>query len=140
MEISSREDELAVEKYKLLFELWMAENPIKTNKLQMLMATNSILISAFFLAGQTVWIALAGFLFSFVWILSIGRTLSFQQHWRSQMEDVRSHNSNNAMFQVHSLKIKPDVWGRVPSKYYTLGTPIATTLAWLVVVLYLLLV
>ena len=136
MEALDREEQLAIEKYKLLFELWMSENPVKTSKLQMLIATNSILVSAFFLTGQTVWIALVGFFFSLVWTLSIGRTLSFQQHWRSQLEDVRTKYSDSTMFQVHSLKIRPAVWGRMPSKYYTLGTPIVTAIAWFAVILY----
>jgi len=135
-----REEQLAVEKYKLLLELWMSENPVKTSKLEVLIATNSILVSAFFLANHTVWIALAGFFFSAIWILSIGRTLSFQQHWRSQMESLRKEYSDNAMFQIHSVEIRPSVWGRVPSKYYLLGAPIALSVAWLAVVLYLLLV
>ena len=36
MEALDREEQLAVDRYKLLFDLWMSENPIKTNKLQML--------------------------------------------------------------------------------------------------------
>jgi hypothetical protein len=139
METLDREEQLAVEKYKLLFELWMSENPIKTSKLQVLLATNSILVSAFFLAGRVVWIALVGFLFSAVWILSIGRTTSFQQHWRLQMEDIRKKYGDNPMFEIHSVKIKPPVWGRVSSRYYLLGTPIAMAIAWLIVILYVLL-
>jgi len=52
------EEQLAIEKYKLLFDLWMSGNPVKTSKLEMLMVTNSILVSAFFLAGQPSWLAL----------------------------------------------------------------------------------
>jgi len=140
METLDREEQLAVEKYKLLFDLWMSENPVKTSKLQMLMATNSILVSAFFLVGQPLWIALVGFFFSVVWILSLGRTTSFQQHWRLQMEDLRKEYSGNTLFQIHSVEIKPAVWGRVSSRYYTLGTPIATAISWLAVILYFLLV
>lgn len=133
------EEQLAIEKYKLLFDLWMSENPVKTSKLEMLMVTNSILVSAFFLAGQPSWLALVGFLFSLVWVLSIGRTVSFQQHWRSQMENLKAKYADNTMFQIHSLQISPPVWGRVPSKYYLLGTPIVTAIAWLAVLLYILL-
>lgn len=130
------EEQLAIEKYKLLFDLWMAENPVKTNKLQMLMATNSILASAFFLAGNSIWIALVGFFFSLVWVLSIGRTVAYQRHWKVQMEEVRAKHSANPLFQIHSVKPRPSIWGRIPSRYYLLGTPIVTALAWLAVILY----
>ncbi len=140
METLDKKEQLAVEKYKLLLELWMSENPVKTSKLEVLLATNSILVSAFFLANHTVWIALVGFFFSAIWVLSIGRTWSFQQHWRSQMEDLRKEYSGNTMFQIHSAEIKPSIWGRVPSKYYLLGAPITLSVAWLIVVLYVLIV
>jgi hypothetical protein len=138
----SREEQIAIEKYKLLFELWMSENPIKTTKLQTLMATNSILASVFFLVGQPFcfWIAWVCLFFSKVWVLSNGRAVSFQHHWRSQMEDLRKEHSQNAVLQIHSVEIKPPIWGRVPSKYYLLGTPIATAITWLAVIVYLLLV
>jgi hypothetical protein len=139
METSSRDEQRAVEKYKLLFDLWMSENPVKTTKLQMLMATNSILVSAFFVVGQPIWIALVGFAFSMVWVFSIGRAVSFQHHWRTQMEDLRKQYSENPIFQIHSVKIKPPIWGSVSSKYYLLGTPLAASFAWLVVIIYLLL-
>jgi len=139
METLSHEEQLAMEKYKLLFDLWMSENPVKTTKLQMLMATNSILASAFFLAGQPIWIALIGFAFSMVWVLSIGRAVSFQHHWRAQMEDLRKQYSENPMFQIHSVEIKPPVWGSVSSKYYLLGTPFVASITWLAVIVYLLL-
>jgi hypothetical protein len=138
METLDRDEQLAIETYKLLNNLWMCENPVKTSKLQMLMATNSILVSAFFLAGQTVWIAVVGFLFSIVWTMSIGRTTSFQRHWQLQMDDIRKKYENNPIFEIHSVKIRPPIWGRLSSRYYLLGTPIFISLAWLLVVLYIL--
>lgn len=139
MEMVDKEEQLAIEKYKLLYDLWKSENPIKTNKLQMLMATNSILVSVFFLTEHIFGIAFVGFFFSLVWVLSIGRTVSYQQHWRSQMEDLRQKYSDNPMFQIHSGKIKHAPWGRVSSRYYLLGTPIATAIAWLAAMLYIIL-
>ena len=136
METSSRDEQRAVEKYKLLFDLWMSENLVKTTKLQMLMATNSILVSAFFLVGQPIWIALVGFAFSMVWVFSIGRAVSFQHHWRAQMEDLRKQYSENPIFQIHSVKIKPPIWGSVSSKYYLLGTPFVASFTWLAVIIY----
>ena len=139
MRTLGRKEQLAVEKYKLLFELWMSENPIKTSKLHLLIITNSILVSASLLTGYIFWIALVGFLFSLIWVLSIGRTLSFQHHWESQMEDLRKKYSNNILFQIHRVEAKFPIWGRVSSRYYLLGTPIATAIAWLATMLYVLL-
>jgi len=126
-----------MDRYKLLFDLWSAENNVKTNKLQMLMATNAILVSAVSLVGHTViWIAVAGFVFSLVWVFSIGRTVAYQNHWHQQMEDIRKGNPAEPLFQVHATKTKEPLWGRVPSKYYLIGTPVATTTAWFLVIVY----
>jgi len=133
------DEQLACDKYRLLFELWRSENPIKTSKLQMLMATNSILASAFFLAGQIPWIPLVGFVFSTVWTFSIGRTVAFQHHWFAQMESVRKEYPDNELFHIHKADVRAPFWGSVSSRYYLIGTPIVTALAWLVVFLYTLL-
>lgn len=139
-QMANTEEQLAVDKYKLLFDLWKSENPVKTSKLQMLMATNSILVSAFFLTQRTFWIPAVGFLFSIVWVLSIGRTITYQRHWQSQMEELRKKYSGNFMFQLHNAEIKGPIWGRVPSRYYLLGTPTATGIGWLAIMLYILFV
>jgi hypothetical protein len=81
-------DERAFDEYRLIFDLWKSENSIKTTKLQVLLATNAILVSAFFLSGRVVWIALAGFAFSMVWIFSIGRTIAYQEHWHSLLVEI----------------------------------------------------
>ena len=132
---SVENEKLIVDKYKIVFDLWKSENSIKTSKLQVLLATNAILVSAFFLAAQSIWIALVGFIFSLVWILSIGRTISYQQHWKSLLEEIRKDYSGNPLFQIHSVKAKVAVWGKVPSKYYLLGTPIGATIAWLITII-----
>ena len=123
---------ILVDKYKIVFDLWKSENSIKTSKLQVLLATNSILVSAFFLTSQSVWIALIGFVFSFVWILSIGRTVGYQQHWRLMLEEIRKKDLTNPLFQIQSVKAKVPIWGSVSSKYYLMGTPIGATIGWLV--------
>ena len=129
-------EQLALEKYKLLLGLWQSENPIKTNKLQVLLATNAVLVPAYFLADRTPWTALVGFLFSLVWTLSIGRTVAFQRHWRGQMEELRKQYSNNIVFQIHNQPVTAPIWGRVHSSLYLIGTPIATAVGWLAVLLY----
>jgi hypothetical protein len=135
----------ALEKYKILNDLWTAENSVKTNKLQMLMATNAILVSALALSNQpVVWIAVAGFVFSVVWIFSIGRTVVSQELWANQMKRLRTQFDHNPIFEIHDEKHdtrkKGPFWGRISSKYYLLGTPIGTTIAWFAVIIYTLLV
>jgi len=139
MEALSTKEQMAIDKYRLLTELWMSENPIKTNKLQMLMATNSILVSAFFLAGYIPWIPAVGFVFSTVWAFSIGRTVAFQHYWYSQMDVIRKAYPNNTLFETHVAEFRPPFFGSLSSRYYLIGTPIATALAWLAVLVYTLL-
>lgn len=132
----NRDEEIAVDKYTLLFNLWMSENSVKTNKLQMLMATNAILVAALTISQNPIgWIAVAGFTFSLVWVFSIGRTVAYQKRWQDQMEVLRTGFPTIPLFNIHSTKTKEPIWGRVPSRYYLLGTPIGTTLAWLVVII-----
>ena len=131
--MSETEEKAAEDEYRLLLDLWKSENSIKTTKLQVLLATNAILASAFFLSGQVIWIALVGSIFSAIWLFSIGRTVSYQEHWQSMLENIRKNHSSNHMFQIHSTKFKPAIWGRIPSKYYLLGTPIGAAIVWLAV-------
>lgn len=139
MEMSDKkkDEQISVEKYKLLFQLWSSENPVKTGKLQTLMLVNSILLPAFLLTGGSIWIAFVGFLFSAVWILSLGRTMNFQSHWLSQMEELRKQHMENPLFHIHSKEKKFTIWGRVPSKYFLMGSCTASTIAWLCVILYI---
>lgn len=129
---------LAIDKYKILFDLWKSENPLKTNMLQMLPATNSILVTAFFLSELSIWIPLVGFLFATVWTLSIGRIASYQRRWRSQPEEVRMAFPDNPLFQTHRNDFKHPWWGGISSRYYLLGTPLAIAAGWLAVFIYLL--
>lgn len=125
---------MAVEKYKLLLDLWKSENPVKTTKLQVLILVNSILVSVFLLTSS-FWIALAGMLFALVWILSIGRTVSYQRHWKNEMDKLQKGHSDNIVFRIHDAPAAHRLWGRVPSAYYTIGAAVAAALIWFVVLL-----
>jgi hypothetical protein len=135
MIVHEQEELMAVEKYKLLLDLWESVNRNNTNQLQMLMATNSLLVLAFFLAGRTSWIALVACIFSLIWILSLGHTVSLQRNLWAQMEALRERCAHYALFQIHSAEARLSIWDKVPSQYYLLGTPIVATIAWLVVLL-----
>ena len=69
-----RQVELDYQTYKSLLDLWARENPIKTTKLQTLLAVNALLVSAVNISGGQWYVYLAGAIFSFIWMFSIGRT------------------------------------------------------------------
>ena len=135
--------------YQAYLQLWQSENPIKTNKLQILLLTNAILVSALHLAGgliaQNALILIGGALFSLVWILSIGRTSLFQKVWQIKAQTIAQRYPGDARFAIldtkQSLYACP-AWlralGQVSSKYYLLGTPFLLAMSWLGALAYLL--
>jgi len=134
------DDDKVAEKYRMLNDLWMSENSVKTNKLQVLLATNAILVSAMSLAEQPIiWIAIAGCVFSTVWVFSLGRTVEYQKHWSEQMKKIEEDNKDNLIFTIHSTRPKTKIWGRISSNKYLIGTPIGTAIAWFGVIIYTLL-
>ncbi|MDD1664046.1 MAG: hypothetical protein LUQ32_01715 [Methanomicrobiales archaeon] len=128
--------------YRLLVDLWARENPIKTAKLLVLLATNALLIAAVSVAGGLVpenWpLCLAGAAFSLVWALSLGRTALFQEGWRLKIREIAARYPADARFQVLEATGEREkspflirVMGAVPSVYYLLGTPVLLLLWWL---------
>lgn len=127
---------------RLLVNLWARENPIKTAKLLVLLATNALLIAAVSVAGGLVpenWpLCLAGAAFSLVWALSLGRTALFQEGWRLKIREIAARYPADARFQVLEATGEREkssfllrVMGAVPSVYYLLGTPVLLLLWWL---------
>lgn len=132
------------ESFKMYVDLWASENPIKTNKLQVLLVVNGLLVSALQVAGgfvATNWpIFLAGATFSLVWTLSIGRTSLFQKYWQEKIINLSTRYSGDDRFQaldVGPVETEAPGWlrllGGVSSKYYLLGAPVVFTLFWVVV-------
>jgi len=127
--------------YRLLVDLWARENPIKTAKLLVLLATNALLIAAMSLGGgivpKNLPICIAGAAFSFVWILSLGRTSLFQEEWRLKVRGIAGRYPEDPRF--HILETEDErgdapailrLMGAVPSAYYLIGTPVLLCLAW----------
>ena len=128
--------------YRLLVDLWAGENPIKTAKFLVLLATNALMIAAVSVSGGLVpknWpLCLAGASFSLVWILSLGRTVLFQEGWRLKIREIAARYPGDARFQVletggerEKAPFVMRAMGAVPSKYYLLGAPVILTLCWL---------
>ena len=144
-------EEKDYEAYKAYVNLWISENPIKANKLQVLLVVNGLLVSALQIAGGFVpenwFLFLAGAVFSFIWILSIGRTSLFQKVWQIRANEIAAKPTyaRDPRFQIldtdKTEKHAPgwlQVLGSVSSKYYLLGAPILFSLAWGIALLYVL--
>ena len=128
--------------YKLLLNLWQSENPIKTNKLQVLLAVNALLVSAVQLSGgftkDNWFIYLSGAVFSFIWTFSIGRTSLFQDVWQVKLRALQDKYPNDPRFAVlqTDAAMKRVRWwirtfGAVPSRWYLLFSPFVFAIAWL---------
>ena len=134
--------------YKAYVDLWAAENPIKTNKLQVLLIVNGLLVSALQIGGGfivTNWpIFLAGSLLSGIWILSIGRTSLFQKAWQTKALELAKKYSGDPRFQIldtDAAELASPAYlrflGAVSSKYYLLGAPVFFSLVWAVGLIYI---
>lgn len=137
-----RQHEHDLQLYLRLLELWQAENPIKTIKLQFLLASNALMLAAVQLNGGLVTanrpLMLGGFVLCLVWTLSIGRTSLFQKAWKTRLDDIARRHPDDPRFQLldqrEGLRRAPG-WlralGGVSSKYYLLGAPAGFAVAWL---------
>jgi hypothetical protein len=135
--------------YRRLLDLWVRENPIKTNKLQVLLVVNGLLLSAVNMSGGFVaknWpIYLGGALFSLVWVLSIGRTSLFQKIWQVKIKNLAEKYKTDHRFQVldysETINKTPKflrILGGVSSKYYLVGAPFVFCLCWVCIFIYFL--
>ncbi len=136
------EADLAFERYRILLDLWAKENPIKTTKLQVLLAVNALLVSGVGLGpegfSQSNWyIYLAGCAFSLVWTFSIGRTSLFQEAWNKKLQEIARAHPMDPRFSIHDAKKECEsaarvlrILGGVPSKWYLLFVPPAFAVIW----------
>jgi hypothetical protein len=144
-------EEKDYEAFKSYVELWKSENPIKTNKLQVLLIVNGLLISAMQVAGgftpKNWMLFLAGAVFSLIWVLSIGRTSLFQKAWQIKAKAIASKRQyrNDPRFRIldtDAAERKAPPWlralGSVSSKYYLLGAPVLFSILWIAALLYVL--
>jgi hypothetical protein len=128
--------------YGRLVGLWAQENPIKTNKLQVLLGANALLVTGSQIAGGFVaknWpIYVAGAIFSAIWTFSIGRTVLFQKVWQRKIAAVAARHPGDPRFAILETDAEEKaiggvarVFGSVSSKYYLLWSPALFTLTWL---------
>ncbi len=138
--------ELDYQTYTSLLDLWSRENPIKTAKLQVLLAVNAVLVAALNISGGITpgkWsLYLAGAVFCFIWTFSIGRTSLFQDVWQIKLKDLRERYPDDPRFSLletsrekERVQLLLRIFGGIPSKWYLLFTPFCFTLAWLVVLI-----
>jgi hypothetical protein len=135
--------------YQTYVQLWKDENPIKTNKLQVLLIVNGLLVSALQVAGgfsaENWFLFLAGAVFSFIWVLSIGRTSLFQKIWQFKAREISDRYPEDQRFSIlntaEAMKEAPTwlrILGCVSSKYYLLGAPVLFSLSWVAALIYVL--
>ena len=141
-----RDKEADYESYKILLDLWKGENPIKTTKLQVLLAVNALLVSAINVSGgftKDKWgIYTAGAVFSAIWTFSIGRTALFQDIWQAKMLELQNYYADDprfAILETSAQKKKARWWvrifGGIPSRWYLLFSPFLFAIAWLVILM-----
>ena len=131
------------EAFKTYVQLWASENPIKTNKLQVLLVVNGLLVSALQVAGgfnADNWpVFVSGGIFSLIWVLSIGRTSLFQKSWQLKARAIASkpEYKGDPRFQILDTETEEKLaprWlrllGAVSSKYYLLGAPLLFSAFW----------
>lgn len=134
--------------YENLLELWSKENPIKTTKLQVLLAVNGLLVSTLkisdgkFLDKSNWFIYLAGAVFSLIWTFSIGRTSLFQEGWQIKMRELQARYPNDPRFAVletaEQRRRAPTIlrwFGCMSSKWYLLFSPFIFTIMWLAILI-----
>jgi len=137
-----RQVELDYETYKSLLDLWAKENRIKTTKLQVLLAVNALLVSAVNISGglhpKQWYVYLAGAIFSFIWMFSIGRTSLFQDVWQIKIAEVQGRHPGDPRFAILDTaaaqqRARPLLryFGAISSKWYLLFSPLVFALVWL---------
>lgn len=131
-----------LEAYTALTVLWRAENPIKTTKLQVLLAVNAGLIAVAVLNGgladKNAPLFACGFLFCGIWTLSIARTVLSQQAWKIKLNEISARHPGDvrfAMLDTGPAESRAPYWlrtlGGVSSKYYLVASPVLMCGGWL---------
>lgn len=132
--------------YRALLDLWSKENPIKTTKLQVLLAVNALMASAVNLSGglsgSKWYIYLAAAVFCVIWMFSIGRTVLFQDIWQRKLQELQDKYPKDPRFAILQTKSYFDcvsplarAFGAVPSKWYLLFSPLGFALGWITVLI-----
>ena len=128
--------------YKLLLDLWKSENPIKTNKLQVLLAVNALLVSGLKVSGAVIapenWpVYVTGAVFSIIWTLSIGRTSLYQEIWQMKLRQLQDRHEGDPRFRVLDASLEKTTapgllrfFGAVSSRWYLLFSPFGFAAAW----------
>lgn len=132
--------------YQAVLALWQQENPIKTTKLQVLLAVNGGLLGILQLVGGFVRsnapIFVAGAVLSTIWLFSIGRSVYYQELWYRKLELLRRAHPDDIRFAVHDTRDVAAgrkhgmlaILGSVKSRYYLLGAPMLFAITWMVVI------
>jgi len=128
-----------IEAWKVLIDLWKSENAVKTSKLMMFFAVQSLFVVAFGMNTGFDWVVpLLALLFSFLWFFCIGRTVACQKHWKKKADDLLRGFSDASrgiydIFPTHEDEFSFPLYGKMPATYILLLPPILTFVIWLII-------
>ena len=128
--------------WKVVIDLWKGENAVKTSKLMMFFAVQTLFVIAFDINKDLNWVVpLLAVLFSLFWYFCIGRTVVFQKYWKKKANEYYN-NFTDEMKAVYDIFPKPDdkysfpFYGKMPAKFILLGPPIMTFIIWLIILVF----
>jgi hypothetical protein len=132
-----------IEVWKVLIDLWKSENSVKTSKLMMFFAVQSLFVVAFNKDNNFDWVVpLLAVLFSLFWYFCIGRTVAFQKYWKKKANDLFSNFSESK--EIYDFFPKTDdkssfpFYGKMPAGLILLAPPLITFVIWLIILVFIL--
>ncbi|SRR6266567_6787682 len=124
-----RQVEVDYETYKSLLDLWAKENPIQDHEAAG--SPRALLVSAGGIHPEQWYVYLAGAVFSFIWMFSIGRTALFQDVWQIKIAEVQRRHPDDPRFAILDTaaaqqRARPllRALGAISSKGYLLFSPL----------------
>jgi len=133
-----------IEAWKVLVDLWKSENAVKTSKLMMFFAVQSLFVVAFSMRTGFDWVVpVLALLFSVLWFFCIGRTVACQKHWKKKADGLFSKFSEESkeaygIFPTPLDELLFPIYGRMPATYILLFPPVLTFVIWLIILVFIL--
>jgi hypothetical protein len=131
-----------VEVWKVLIDLWESENSVKTNKLMMFFAVQSLFTVAFNINSSFNWVVpFLAVLFSLFCFFCIGRTIAFQKHWKKKANNLFT-NFSESLKEIYDFFPKPvdklsfPFYGKMPAIIILLAPPLITSVIWLIILIF----
>lgn len=116
---------------KELYKLWLADNAIANQKLNMYFVIQGIMVAA--LNGfrlHPLVVPLIGILASAIWLVSMARTQAYRKYWEAK---IKSLTINKSIGDLALLPTPTDIqwYGKAPSWLILLGSPLLGMILWI---------